>query len=134
MGIKHGEKTNIYHLLATFIVQVSGPQVASQIDAPLRNFQQTRDEILQITSFRNDSAALESLISNTNSYISMWQCIEKSLPFGPAKAGLCVNHREVSTRSLCGSTLIQGNELSHTVLCWNDCVLCTIWPLCITSW
>lgn len=85
MGIKQGERVSIYQPLSKFIEQTLGHDAASQLDAPLRNFQQTRDELLKTTSFRIDSPALEGLISNTNSYISMWTCIEKNLPFGPDK-------------------------------------------------
>jgi len=85
MGIKHGEKVDIYQPLIKFITQVSGRDTAPRIDAPLRNFQQIRDELLQTTSSRNDSTALENLVNSAYSYISMWGCIEKNLPFGPHK-------------------------------------------------
>lgn len=88
MGIKQGEKVDIYQPLTKFITQVSGQKAAAQIDAPLRNFQQTRDELLQITSSRHDSTALENSVSNAYGYISMWGCIEKSLPFGSDKVNL----------------------------------------------
>lgn len=90
MGIKHGDKVDIYQPLIKFITQASGREAASQIEAPLRNFQQTRNDLLQITSSRNDSAALESIVNNAYSYISMWGYIEKNLPFGPYKGSIGV--------------------------------------------
>ena len=85
LGIKPGEKINLYTPLKKAVEEACGLQIASQIDAPLKNFQQTRDDLLQVSSFRNDSTALEKLASAAKMYLSMWSCISQSFSFGPGK-------------------------------------------------
>ena len=83
--MKLSNKIDLYQLIKNFIEINSDSETASRIDAPLRNFQQIRDNLIQTTSYRNDPEALEELIDNANLYISMWSCITKNLPFGVRK-------------------------------------------------
>ena len=85
MWLKPGEKINLYRSLKELIARVSGPEASERIDAPLKSFQQTRDEILEIASHRKDCAFLERLIGETCVYISVWNCISKNVSIGPGE-------------------------------------------------
>ncbi len=88
LGFKQGEKLNIYELLKRTMDELYGPQLSSQIDAPLKNFQHIRDELLNIPAHRSDSNALSSLIGDAKIYVSMWATICNSFSFGKDKVKL----------------------------------------------
>ena len=102
LGIKHGEKLNLYDPIHMFISKVSGTQIASRMGAPLKNFQQIRDELVQITSLRGDNVTLETLIENANMYISILACIASILPFGIGKVLFILYLRKLLMFSLFG--------------------------------
>ena len=85
LASKQGEKLNLYSVLKKSVDNACGPHTAAQIDAPLKNFQQIRDELVQITPSRSDTHALERLINSAKSYISMWSTISQSFSFGKEK-------------------------------------------------
>ncbi len=86
LGFKQGEKVNIYVPLKKAVDEACGPQIADQIDAPLRNFQQIRDQLLLLSVHpRSDSPVLESLIGQAKIYVSMWATISNSFSFGTDK-------------------------------------------------
>ena len=82
MGMKQGEKVELYFPIKEFLENTIGSEATSQIDTPLKNFQQTREELLKIGFCRNDSSALEHLIVSGNMYISMHSTISNNMSFG----------------------------------------------------
>ncbi len=82
---KQGERIDLYTPLIKNIEEAFGPQVSSQVDGPLKKLQQLRDEVLQLASVRNDTAALDNLANSAKIYISMWNSIAQSFTFGREK-------------------------------------------------
>eukprot|EP00826_Nyctotherus_ovalis_P030033 TRINITY_DN2383_c0_g7_i2.p1 TRINITY_DN2383_c0_g7~~TRINITY_DN2383_c0_g7_i2.p1 ORF type:complete len:131 (-),score=9.82 TRINITY_DN2383_c0_g7_i2:47-439(-) len=88
---KEGVKVQLYLPIKEYVISVSGTEAAAQLDPILKNFSETRDELLQPASHRNDSDALQRLIQNANMYISMWTTISGCIPFGQSDVRAGVN-------------------------------------------
>jgi len=85
LASKQSEKLDFYTALRKSVEIANGPQVAAQIEGPLKKLQQLRDELLDLPARRNDTAALENLAASGKTYISMWSSIAQSFTFGKEK-------------------------------------------------
>jgi len=94
LGIKLGEYIDLYTQIRKHIEEFVGKDSGEKIEAPLKNFQGIRNELLQFASYQKNPSLIEKTISSTNVYISMWSCISKNLSFGIGKVIFLNKYRE----------------------------------------
>ena len=82
LGLKQGDRVDVYGPFKRCIETSYGPQIAAQADATLRAFQQARDEVLQGYTYRNDPAALDKVLAGSKYYLSVWATLCQSFTIG----------------------------------------------------
>jgi len=87
---KQGERVQLFEPLMKSIQSSSGEEIAGQLEPMLKRLQQYRDDLLQISAYRNDNIKLEMLANECKEYISMWNNIAQSFTFGKFKSSVDV--------------------------------------------
>ena len=82
LATKQADKLDLYTPIKKNLEQLGDPQFAAQLEIPLQTLQRSRDELLQIASFRSDSAALDRLAATAQAYLTIWNTVSQSFAFG----------------------------------------------------
>ena len=88
LAIKQSEKIDLYTLLLKSVEEANGPQVSAQLEPTFKKLQQLRDDLLQISNFRNDGVAMEKLADEAKTYVSIWAGISQSFTFGSERGSI----------------------------------------------